>query len=398
MSEQQRRIETQLRRGHPEEESYAPPAWETVRTRPVARVGADGLRRPLSLMTAATISIALLVVAGLTFGLAGSIGPNPSTVATTPSASQPAVVSPSPAQAPATTGLLSQSLAVDCGGVDTSTCNRAVAYLEADEQLQLATAYLAAYEPVCVVTRWCTPPQQGYDFDVRVMGTSTSGAPVELNCSTDTDPVTCSESPEEDRLPVATLALRFTGPETKPVVLQRKSVVETAQFTSSDASMEPIAAGSYRILIPQESCSACADSIGPPGSPTRSGWCSADFAVPFGGRVDAVAITMRNGGACRIEVKVQGITATGCEAHVAASSIHVGDMAHIEASGLTPGGYGAGLADLHRDDRAVPLVFGADGTFVREFTAGGWMAGTHDVWILDSLSGCIARTSLNIVP
>jgi hypothetical protein len=399
MDERQRRIEQQLRRGHPDEESYAPPAWETVRTRPVARVASDGLRRPLSLMTAATISIAVLVLAGLTFGLAGSVGPDRSTVATTPSASQLAVVSPSPTgQSPATSSLLSQSLTIDCGGVDTSTCNRVVAYLEADEQLRLATVYLAGYEPVCVLTRWCMPPFGGYDFDVRAMGTSTSGTPVALNCSTHTDQVTCSESPEDDRLPVATFALRFAGPDNEAVFLQRRRFVVTAQFRIGNGTIEPIAAGSYRILMAQKSCADCTEQTSPRGSAIPSGWCSAEFIAPYGARIEATATTSRDGAPCQVEVTVNTATSTGCQARVAASPIRAGDTAHIEASGLTPGGYGAGLADLHRDGRAVPLVFDADGAFVREFTAGGWMAGTHDIWIIDAFSGCTARTSLRIDP
>jgi hypothetical protein len=401
MSDRQRRIEVELRRGHPDEESYAPPAWQTVRTRPVARVGSDGLRRPLSLVTAATISVALLVVAGMTIGLAGSLGPDRSTVATTPSASQAAVVSPSPSASlprSAASDLLSQSLTIDCGGIDTSTCNRVVAYLESNDQLHLATVYLAAYEPVCVITRWCTPPIAGYDFDVRAMGTTTSGAPVALACSTHAVRITCSESPDEDRLPLATFALRFDGPSTEPAVLQLTSAPKPGQATIGSLSTEPIAAGSYRILVPQKSCDGCTAQLGPPGSPIPSGWCSTDFVAQNGAVIDARATTTQDGGPCRIEVIVSKAAATSCRVTVAASPIHAGDTAHVEASGLTPGGWGAGLADLHRDGRAVPLVFSAEGTFVREFTAGAWMVGTHDVWIVDALAGCTARTSLRIDP
>jgi hypothetical protein len=243
------------------------------------------------------------------------------------------------------------------------------------------------------------PPFGGYQYDVRVMGTSIDGEAEGWACSTRQADVRCDSSPEADRFPPANLSIRFAGATSNPIVIQlvgdgRQSA---GGWEGGGSGFRSLFVGKYRIGIPAMPCENCRKDFGLPATSPPKGWCASPFEATHGAQIEAV-ITIDGPDACHIDVTVSAATATSCQAQVAAPSIHVGETGRIEASGLTAGGFGMGLADLHRDGQAVPLTFGPDGTFVREFTAGAWMVGDHDVGILDPLSGCTARTSLRIDP
>jgi hypothetical protein len=386
-----RRTESELRRGHPDEDRYTPPAWDAVRTH---RVGSVGFRRTTSsALMAASITTVVLLIAALGVGIAGALRPDVRTTSTNqpPTPSLLAVASPSARSPESPTPTVPPSpppsAGVDCGRIASDVCARVVEEVASLEAVPLASVSLRFYEPNCQRTGACSAAiASGESPAVRIVGQTTSGESVDWFCSQDPGAPNCAVTPEVDREPVSTLRIRLEGQKPRSISLREGSGGFSRSVSASRNVFVTI--GTYELAATIQ-CPDCPTGQPPP-------LCTNRFDVPGGAQIDA-AIGVTPGEGCTIEISITAATDSTCQVSVDPSPARVGETVRIEASGLTANGYGLGLADIRQDGRSVALDFGPDGTFVRTFTAGDWMVGDHEVRIADSVTGCLAKASLTIV-
>jgi hypothetical protein len=390
MSEIDRRIESQLRRGHPEEDRHRPPSWEVVRARRPANVGPNGLRQSGSTLMAASITVAVLLIAALTVGIVGGLRadrptpsvllPSPSLLAAPPSLGEPDASSAIPASPMPSPG-------IDCGLFASDLCARLVGEVSSLEGVPLVSASLRYYSRNCVRTGECAATGSGDSPPIRLVGTTSAGEAVDWFCSQDLSAPNCAITPEADRQPVSTLRVRFEGQKPRSISLQKGDGGFSRSVTPSHDVL--MTAGTY-VLAATIQCTDCPSGQPPP-------LCDNRFDVPGGAQINAV-VSVTPGEGCTIETAVTVADSSTCTMAVSPSPARVGERVRIEASGLTANGDGLGLAAVRQDGESVTLYFGPDGRFTRTFVAGRWMVGDHQVRILDSVSGCRAQATLTVVP
>jgi hypothetical protein len=339
---------------------------------------------------AASITTVVVLVAALTVGIAGALRADRALKSLQPpSPSVVAVAPPSPTPRPTQTGPIGPlpSAGVDCGLFAADICARMVADVSSLEGVPLASASLSYYSRNCVRTGECTATPLGDKPPVRLVGTTTEGGSVDWFCSQDPAAPNCAITPESDRQPVATLIVRFEGQKPGSISLRAANGGFSRSVSLSQEVL--MTAGTY-VLGSTIQCTDC-----PVGQPPRM--CDARFDAPGGGKIDAV-VNVTPGEACTINVSVAVAGIGTCSVTVSPSPARMGTTVRIEASGLTANGDGSGLADVRQDGKPVHLYFGPNGTFTRTFVAGRRLVGRHEVEILDSLSGCLARTTLTVIP
>lgn len=391
MSDIDRRIESELRRGHPEEDRHRPPAWEVVRTRRSANVGPSGLRQSGSTLMAASITVAVLLIAALTVGIVGALRADRATESVQPTTpSNIVVVPPSPSEAESSPTIPVSpppSPGIDCGVFSPDVCARVVQEVSSLEGVPLASAVLRNYSRNCVRTGECALGGPDGSPRVRVVGTTSAGEPVDWFCAQDSAAPDCAITPVSDRQPVSTLRVGFEGQKPRSVSLQKGDGGFSRSVTLSQDVL--VTVGTY-VLTATVQCADCAA-----GQPPLL--CNNRFDAPGGAQIDAV-VRVTPGEGCTIETAVTVADDSTCAMVVSPSRARVGETVRIEATGLTANGDGLGLSAVRQDGESAALYFGPDGTFTRTFVAGRWMVGDHEVRILDTVSGCRARGMLTVVP
>jgi hypothetical protein len=390
MSDIDRRIESELRRGHPEEDRHRPPTWEVVRTRRSANVGPNGLRQSGSTLMAASITVAVLLVAVLTVGVVGALRADRARESVQPSTpSNIAVVPPSPSEEASPTGPVSTqpSPGIDCAQFAADICARVVDQVSSLEGVPLASAALRYYRRNCARTGECASAAPEGSPLVRVIGTTSAGEPVDWFCAQGSAAPDCAITPLIDRQPVSTLRVRFEGQKPRSISLQKADGGFSRSVTLAEDVL--VTVGPY-VLTATIQCADCAAGHPPP-------LCGSRFDAPGGAQIDAV-VRVTPGAGCTIETAVTIAGSSTCTVAVSPSRARVGETVRIEAGGLTANGDGLGLAAVRQDGKSTTLHFGPDGTFTRTFVAGRWMVGDHEVRILDTVSGCRAQAILTVVP
>jgi hypothetical protein len=391
MSDIDRRLESELRRGHPEEDRHRPPAWEVVRARRPASFGSTGLRQsPGSALVAASVTVAVLLVAALTVGIVGGLRadraaesvqpPSPSVVAVAP-------LSPTPGPSPTGPAGPLSSAGVDCRLFAADVCARVVAEVSSLEGVPIASASLRYYSRNCIRTGECAATPIGDKPPVRLVGRTTAGASVDWFCSQDPAAPNCAITPEADRQPVSTLRVRFEGKKPQSISLRAADGGFSRSVSPSDDVL--MTAGAY-VLGATIQCTDCPAGQRPP-------MCDSRFDAPGGSQVNAV-VNVTPGEGCTVNVGVTVAGVATCAVTVSPSPARVGQTVRIEASGLTANSDGSGLAGVRQDGKPVALYFSPNGTFTRTFVAGRRLAGQHEVQIFDPVSGCRAQTTLTVVP